>query len=438
MRLPRFPLLAALLLLPHVLPAETWNLDRAVATALAQNPDARAAKARVEGAQAMIQQAQSAWLPQFIVSGRYTETNSPMMAFGSILNQRAFNFGLDFNHPGRIDNFNATGTLAYNLYAGGRATAGRNAARAGAEAADLDLRAAHHRLAAEVVRAALNLRKAREAVTTVEGGVRAYEAAVAAARARFEAGQLLKADFLSLEVQLAQTREALTTARHGAALAARAFHFVLGQEPSPEPIELEANDPALARLALPDTGDYSARPELLGLQARVRAAESMVAAARGARRPTVNAFASYQYDQGWQTDRHGDSWLAGVSFDLNVFDGGTTAGEVRRRNADLAEVKEMLRKASLGVSLEVEQARLAHASAVERLAVSASAVAQAEESAALSRARFEKEALLIADLIGAESRLLESRLRRTVAAADERQALVELRLALGLFPLPQS
>lgn len=433
------PLLAALLLAgPTLLTAATWTLDRAVATALEQNPDARAARARAEGAQAMVQQAQSAWLPQFIVSGRYTETNSPMMAFGSILNQRAFNSGLDFNRPGRIDNLNATGTLAYNLYAGGRATAGRTAARAGAEAADLDLRAAHHRLAAEVVRAVLNLRKAREAVTAVEGGVRAYEAAVAAARARFEAGQLLKADLLSLEVQLAQTREALTSARHGAALAARAFHFVLGQEPSTAPVELDADDPALARLAVPDTGDFSQRPELLGLEARVRAAEAMVAAARGARRPTVNAFASYQYDQGWQTSRHGDSWLAGVSFDLNVFDGGTTAGEIRRRSADLAEVKEMLRKASLGIGFEVEQARLAHASAVERLAVSADAVAQAEESAALSRARFEKEALLTADLIGAEGRLLEARLRRTVAAADERLALVELRLALGLFPLPQS
>lgn len=432
------PILAVLLLAGPVLRAETWTLDRAVATALEQNPDARAARARVDGAQALVQQAQSAWMPQLLVSGRYTETNSPMMAFGSILNQRAFNFGLDFNHPGRIDNLNATGTLAYNLYAGGRATAGRNAAKAGAEAADLDLRAAHHRLAAEVVRAALNLRKAREAVTAVEGGVRAYEAAVSAARARFEAGQLLKADLLSLEVQLAQTREALTSARHGAALAARAFHFILGHEPSAEPVELDAADPALARLVVPDTSDFSARPELLGLQARVRAAEAMVAAARGARRPTVNAFASYQYDQGWQTDRHGDSWLAGVAFDLNVFDGGTTAGEIRRRSADLTEVKEMLRKATLGIGLEVEQARLAHASAVERLAVSADAVAQAEESGALSRARFEKEALLTADLIGAEGRLLEARLRRTVAAADERLALVELRLALGLFPLPQS
>ncbi len=438
MRLLSLLSLAAALLASAALRAESWTLDRAVATALERHPDARVARARVDAAQSMVDQAQSAWRPQVSLSGRYTDTNSPMMAFGSILNQRAFNFGLDFNRPGNIDNLNATGTVAYNLYAGGRATAGRNAAKAGTEAAELDLRAAHHRLVAEVVRAALNLRKAREAVVAVEGGVRAYEAAVAVARARSEAGQMLRADLLSLEVQLAQTRESLSSARHGAALASRAFHFVLGLDATENTVELLDDDPALARLSAPDTRDFTQRPELLGLHARVRAAEAMVDAARGSRRPTVNAFASYQYDHGWQTARHGDSWLAGVSVDLNVFDGGQTNAKVRQSSAELTQVKEMLRKATLGIGLEVEQARLAHADATERLAVSTRAVEQATESAALSRARFEKEALLTADLIGVEGRLLEARLRRTMAAADERLALVELRRALGLTPLPQS
>lgn len=429
--------LAVLILTPVAVRAEAWTLDRAVATALERHPDARVAQARVDAAQSLVDQAQSAWRPQVSLSGRYTDTNSPMLAFGSILNQRAFNFGLDFNRPGRIDNLNAAGTVAYNLYAGGRATAGRSAAKAGTEAAALDLRAAQQRLVAEVVRAALNLRKARESVGAVEAGVRSYEAAVAVARARYEAGQLLKADLLSLEVQLAQTRESLASARHGAALASRAFHFVLGLEATAESVELLDDDPALARLTVPATGDFTQRPELLGLQARVRAAEAMVEAARGARRPNVNAFASYHYDQGWKTDRHGDSWLAGLSVDLNVFDGGQTSGKIRQSGAELTQVKELLRKATLGIGLEVEQARLAHADATERLAVSARAVEQAAESAALSRARFENEALLAADLIGVETRHLEARLRRTFAVADERLALVELRLALGLTPLPQ-
>ena len=431
-----FRRLSLLLLAAVAAHAAPWSLDDAVATALKDNPDARVARTRVDAAEALVQQAGAAWLPQLSLSSRYTQTNTPMMAFGSILNQRAFTYALDFNHPGRIDNLNATGTVAYNLYSGGRATAGRTAARAGAEAAQLDLRTAQQQLATEVVRAALNLRKAHEAVIAIEGGAKAYAAAVAVARARFDAGQLLKADLLSLEVQLAQTRENLAAAKHGAALAARAFQFALGLEPSDEPVELLAEDPALARLAEPDTRDYSQRPELLGLAARVRAAEAMIAAARGGRRPTVNAFASYQYDQGWQLDRHGDGWFAGVAVDLNVFDGGQTSGKIREARAQLAEVQELQRKAALGISLEVEQARLAHADAVERLSVSADAVAQAEESAALTRARFDKQAVLTADVIGAEGRLLEARLRHTIAAADERLALVDLRRALGLNPLP--
>ncbi len=417
--------------------AEPWTLDRAVTYALAHSPDAQVARARVEGAQALVQQAQSAWYPQLAVSGRYTYTNNPMMAFGSILNQRAFNFGLDFNHPGQIDNLDAAGTVAYNLYSGGKASAGRQAARAGAQAAAYDLNAARHELAAEVVKAVLNLQKAREAVGAVEGGVKAYEAAVSVAQARFDAGQLLKADLLSLKVQMAQTRETLSSARHGAALAERAFDFVLGLDATDSPVELAQNDPSLARLTAPDTRDYSQRPELLGLDARQRAAEAMVEAARSGHRPSVNAFASYQYDHGWQLNRGADSWLAGVSVDVNLFDGGQTSGKIRQAAAELLQVKELRRKAELGIGLEVEQARLAHDDAVERLAVTASVVEQAEESASLTQARFQKEALLTADLIGAESRLIEARLRRTVAASDERMAVVDLRRALGFDPLPQ-
>ncbi|HTL66981.1 MAG TPA: TolC family protein [Lacunisphaera sp.] len=429
-----FPSLLFALALPGSLLAEPWTLDRALAAALKDNPDARLALRRAEGADAMVQQARAAWYPQLLLQGRYTQTNSPMMAFGSILNQRAFNFGLDFNHPGRIDDLNATATVAYNLYGGGRPTAGLAAAQAGVRAAAEDVRAAQNQLGAAVVKAYLDIRKAREAVGALEAGVAAYESAVGVAQARFDAGQMLKADLLSLQVQLAQTREQLAAARHGASLAERAFNFVLGAEDPAAPVALADDDPALAGLAAPDGVDFSQRPELVGLRARVAAAEAMRKVARGARRPTVNAFASYQYDQGWELDRHADSWLAGLSFDLNLFDGGQASGKIRQSNAELAQVKEMLHKAELGIGLEVEQARLALADARERLAVSAQAVAQAEESAALSRERFAKQLLLTAELIGVEGRLIETRMRHAFAVADERVAVADYRRALG-FPL---
>jgi outer membrane protein TolC len=291
-------------------------------------------------------------------------------------------------------------------------------------------------LAAEVVKALLHVRKAREGVSALEAGLRAQEATVANARLRFAAGQVLKADLLSLEVQLARTREALSSARHAAALAARAFTFTLGSEPSPEPVELAADDPGLAALTVPGATDFSRRPELVALEERLRMAEALVVAARAGHRPTVDAYVAGQYDQGWKFNRHAESLEGGVTLNLNVFDGGRTAGKVRQSLAELAQVREQLRKARLGIGLEVEQARLAHADAVERLQVTAAAVLQAEESAALSRARFEQGVLLAAELIGTESRLTEMRLGRVLATADERLAVVQLRRALGLSPTP--
>lgn len=422
-------------LLSSSLFATQWTARDAVATALRHHPDAAIARERLTAAEAMITQARAAGLPQLSLSGRYTQTNSPMHAFGAILNQRAFTPGLDFNRPGRIDNLNVAGTVGVTLYSGGRTTASRRAAEAGARAAAEELRAAHLHLANSAIQTLLNLRKAREAVGAVTAGVRAYEAALANTRLRFEAGQVLKADLLSLEVKLAETREALTGARHGAALAERAFLFVLGLEPAAHPsVELAPVDESLESLTAPESHATAQRPELAAIEQQIRAAEQRVAIARSARRPQLNAFASYQYDHGWKLDRHGDSWAAGVAIDLNLFDGGQTTGSVRQASAELAAAKEMLRRTQLALSLEIEQARLAYDSARERLAVSTQTVSQAEESAALSRARFDEGALLAADLIGVETRLLEARLRRTVAEADERLALAELHRAHGLNP----
>ena len=407
-------------------------MEEAVATALRQNPDVLSARHRIEGCQAMLQQVESAWRPQLYLTGGYTQTNNALVGLIFTMYQRNFGPTLNFNRPGWVDDLNATGTAVYNLYSGGQPTARREAARAGTRAAEHDLRTVQQQLAAEVVKTMLNLRKARESASALEAGVKAYESNLANSRLRFDAGQVLKADLLSLEVQTARTREQLSSARHAAALAAKVFGFVLGADPSEEPVELADGDPALVQISLPETRDFSQRPELVALQERLRMAEALLNAARGGNRPIVNAYVTGQYDQGWHFARHGESLQGGVTVEFNVFDGGRTAGKVRQANAELAQAKDQLRKTTLSIGLEVEQARLAHADAAERLKVTTGAVAQAEESATLSRARFEKGSLLAAELIGSESRLIEMRMCQTLAAADERIALIELRRALGL------
>ena len=414
---------------------QPWTLDRAIDTCLRQNPDARIARERSSEADALIQSAEATWYPHLSLQGRYTESNSPLVAFGSILNERAFSFALDFNHPGRVDDLNGSGTLAYNLYSGGRATAGLEAAREGARAAAEDLRAATNGLSTAVVRAYLDIVKAREAIRALDAGVAAYEAMLRSGKARFDAGNLLKADLLSLQVQLAQTREERSLAQRAEALAKRAFGAALGLDDPAQAVSVADTDPSLERLTVPSGNDASSRPELAGMQARVKAAEAMERAARGSRRPVANAFASYQLDRGWVLDHQGTSWMAGVAVDLPVFDGGETTSRIRQAASQVAQAREQLRKLAQQISLQIEEARLSCESARERLEVSDETVRQAEESAALSKARFDKGLLETSTLIATEGRLIEARMRRTLAEADLRLAIASYRGALGLPPL---
>jgi outer membrane protein TolC len=410
---------------------EVWSLERAVAFALEQSPDSRIAGHRIRSAEAMVRQANSGYYPQVGLEAGYMQTNTPMMAFGAILNQGVFSPSIDFNNPGQVDNLNLTGRVGYNLYSGGRRSAGRDAAEAGLKASELDSRSTRDQLGFEVVNAYFNIIKAREVVASTQSAVASFEENLKVARLKFDAGTFLKTEVLNLEVQLAQTRENLLAFQHQRDLAERVFLNLLGLQ-SNQGVTLASDDASIQRLVPPVGVDPETRPDLLAMQARTEAAEAQVRMAKGERMPTVNAFGSYQLDKGWRLDGTGDSWMAGVAVNLNVFDGNLTRGKIEEAEAQFNEAREGLRKMTLGVSLQVEQARLALTQARQRVEVTAKVVEQAEESAVLSRARFEQGVILSSDLIYIETRLTEARMRRAIAVADERVAVAQLRRAYGL------
>mgnify|MGYP003676179631 CR=1 FL=1 len=432
----RFFVFLAGCVLSTALPAAApWTLPTALAEARAHSPEAAMAAARLERAQSMGDQAGAANLPQVTLKAGYSQTTNPMMAFGAILTQGAFAPTIDFNAPGQVDNLNLTGIVGYNLYSGGRATAGLAAARSGVAATEQDRATTFARLDAAVTRAYFGIRQAREGLVALDAAVVTYEESLRVARLRYEAGQMLKSELLNLEVQLAQTREQRLLVRQQATLVARQFLYLLGRQPIGD-VELADSDAAIAAITAPSELSIDQRPELLAMEARVEAAAQMADVARGARRPTVNAFASYQLDHGWRLNGDGDSWMAGIQAEWAVFDGKTASSKIRAARADYAEAEAGLSQLGLALSLELEQARLAHEFAVEQLAVTATLVDQADESARISRARFEAGSLLSAELIGVETRLTETRMRRAVAAAGERVAAAELRRAAGLPILP--
>ena len=419
------------LLLCWAMPAlagERWTLERALAQALNQNPDARLARQRIAAAQAGLEQANAAFWPRLQFQSSYTRTDNPMMVFGSILNQRAYpSAGLNFNDVPEVDDLNTRGLVTVPLYGGGKLRAGREGAKAGSEAARQENEAVRNALGFEVSRGFYSVLKTRQFIRAAEAAVKALEGSLSVARKRLAAGSLLKSEALDLEVRLAQAREDLVRARNANALAGRALRNLLG---------LEAGDFEVAESAptvtAPDSGDFSARAELAAARQRERAALEQVRGARSGYLPRVSAFGSLDYDYGWKFENGGGSYTAGAIVQWELWDGKLTRAKVREAAANLESAREEERKLRLALEFEVEQARLDLKAANERLAVTGEAVAQASESAGLTRARFEQGAALSTYVIDAETALVAARVRRAEAEADRQIAIAALRKALAL------
>jgi outer membrane protein TolC len=409
---------------------EAWTLERAVAVALTNSPSARIASHRLRAAQAVMKQANSALWPKLQFETSYMRTDNPMMVFGSILNQRVFSPTLDFNDVPDIDNLNLRGVITYPLYAGGAITAQRRAAKAGSAAAEADAQAIRNTLAFEVARTFHNVLKTQSFIEAAEAAVKAFEANLKIAQQRREAGTLLKAEVLDVEVRLTQARENLVRAKNANALAKRALLNLMGLE-LPD-ITLIPPAPGAVPEPPPETASTAHRPELDAAAQRATAAEATVRAAKSGWLPKLGLFGSLQADYGFEMDGDGTSWSAGALLQWDLWDGRLTHAKVQEAKANLDTAHEYERQLRLAVNFEAEQARLNLHEARQRLAVTARAVQQAEESVKLTRARFSQGLALATQLIDAETALTAARVRRAEAEADERIAVAALRKALGL------
>ena len=413
--------------------SEPWTLERAIQHAVTNSPDARIAQRRIAAARAGLEQANAALWPQLQFQSSYTRTDNPMLAFGSILNQRSFSSSLDFNDVPDVDNLNVRGLLTMPLYTGGRVKAGRDAAKANTEAAKANAEAIQNTLAFEVARTFHTVQKTREFIRAAKAAVAAFEKHLIIASNRLDTGAALKIDLLDVQVKLAQSREDLSRVRNASALSIRALRNALGIEAGD--IDVAGEAPSVA---VPDTDDFSQRPEFLAIQQVEHSAAAQVRQMKSGHRPRVSAFGSLDYDQGWVNDGDGSSYSAGVLVQWDLWDGSLTRGRVSEAQANLEAVREERRKLRLAIDLEVEQARRQLNDANERLTVTQNSVSQAEESVELTRARFEQGLVLSTQLSDAQTALTAARMRRAEAEGDQRIAIAALRKALGLPQLDAS
>lgn len=424
---------------PSVETAKTYTLAQAVDAALNSNPDLQIIHERINQAEAQLGIAKASFYPQLNTRLSYEYSDNPSRAFGMVIAQRRLNFnGIDFNHPGGVNNYRPEVMASYSLYNGGQDTAQRKAAELGVSSAALQESATRNQLIEAVTAAYYGILAAEAAHKVAQRAIQAVQSELQQSQIRYDAGTLLKSDLLSLRAQLAEAQDAEIQTANAIELAFTSLKTLLGLEVEQNIKLAEDSIPALpsvatALSALVDQALLQ-RPEIQAANLKAAIAEQQLKAAQGAYLPKANAYVSYGSDSkdfAYSTNR--DNVTAGVMVEMNVFAGFAQSEQIHKTQSLLAEAQTAVKQVQLEIENQVKSAHLQLSGALARLAVTASAVEHAEEALRLVNEQRKAGTETVTRYIGAEVARDQAHSRSIAARYDALRAEAQLNQALGIW-----
>ena len=406
---------------------DVLTLDRALSMAREMNPTLLVAREQVEGAEAAVDEAQSAFGPKLEGSLSYTHYNEEPRNY--VLGGTPGSYVME----GFEDTWQAALTLTQVLYSGGTLTANRAAARLRADA----LRATEARTLQGVENAVSNayyqLQRARANLDVAEESVRLAKDHLTEVQALFKHGVVARNEVLRVQVDVSNAELSRIQAENSVKVAwkglsrAVGFSFPEGTE-LPDPVEDVKTFP------LPDDPESLAleqRPEMKALTFYRRAALRTAEAAAGQARPQV-AFQGQARDVGDEffPDVQ-DEWTLTLSATWTLYDHGEIKAQVSQARAQAREFLAQLSDMENQIVQEVATARLNMESSLKRLDVARNQVDLAEEDYRMALQRYRVQVGTNLDVLDARVALIDARTQRVSAVYDTYTAQADFLYALG-------
>jgi len=386
-------------------PAAPLTLDQAVATALANQPQLRAARAGTRAADARAGQAVAGLLPQAGLTAGVTRSDAPR----PVTPGTSYSLGLSASQP------------LLDLGAWARTSAARASAAAQAE----DERATRADVILSVRTAWFQASAALDLVAVARETLENREAHLRQVQAFVEVGTRPEIDLAQARADRANAVVARIGAENDLATSLAQLNQAMGVTgPSDFPLA-PAGYPALpgeeGRLEDLLSEALAARPEVASQLRQREAQRATLRAAWASFAPTVSAVGRLGYG-GPEAVHLSESWSYGLSLDWSIFEGGRRRAQTQEAEAqlDLLDAQdEVLRQA---IRLELEQARLAVRAARATLEADGEVVVNARERLRLADGRY-------AAGLGSGLELNDAQVAVTNAAAQEVKARFSLAAA---------
>ncbi|MDP4995810.1 MAG: TolC family protein [Akkermansiaceae bacterium] len=400
--------------------------------AIGNNPDMRAAAARVEKAGAEAKIAGAGRLPSLGLGGNGQRAKQNFIGFpfggagGGVPSNISQQFGVNLNAAWEIDVW-------------GRAKAGQEAAIADAEARKYEYEAARVSLAGQVAKAWLALGESNEQVALAEQAVTASKVLADAVRERFERAILddggSPAQVRLTEAEVASRQGALAERKQERERVLRQLEILLGKYPS-------GSLAAGARLPeFPGSTPSGLPSELLQRRPDILAAErSLASAGRKLKQSKLARFPSLSLtgSAGTTTESLRDVlrsdfgvWSLGGSLSQPIFQGGEIQGGIEKASATEREEAAKLQKTVLEAFGEVEQALVAETFLSQREAAGKKSAQLSEDAAERAGEEFAAGTGEVLTLIDATQRQIDSASQYAAIRRLRLENRVDLHLALG-------
>ncbi|MEN8259645.1 MAG: TolC family protein [Pseudomonadota bacterium] len=417
-------------------PGRGISLEKAIDLALINNPDLRIASERIGLAEAQFGEALAAFYPQIKARVGYEHTNNPALVFSHIVAQRRFSFGQNINNPGSTENFRPEIVGALSLYRGGQDYQRSKAAELEVETAELEHQSVRNNLVEAVTATYYAMLAARENQLIADRSIRAVQSELNQAHIRHHAGAALMSDVLSLEVQLAEAQNTEIRAANAVELTLAGMKTLLGLT-AEEPLRFADNgDPAVPTLNMTfeELLDQALkqRPEMAIAANRVASRERERKAARGAHLPRADAYVSYGQNNrnpGFSSQK--DNVTASIAVEVDLFSGFRSQERVRAAERKLEQAREAQRRTRLLIEREVKTAYLGVREALDRVRVTETSVAAAEEALRLVTEQLRAGTVTVSRYIDAETARDSAHARAIAARYDALRAEAKLNRALG-------
>jgi NodT family efflux transporter outer membrane factor (OMF) lipoprotein len=412
-------------------------LDRLIAEALAEGGAVRTAAMRVREARALSRSTIGAYLPQFDAFGRgdYSQTldglGSPTGDFQRFETEQMVGaYGLQ---------------VSWEIPLFGRIQAAATGARANTRAALADHRGAQVALAADVAQAYVDLRAAHQSRAALEELVRHSDQLARILQTSANAGFAAPAEAADAKRQAEANRTRLPTLAIEALRAERALAVLRGRAPGTDDTELTTAlralrpVPSLAITAAPPLPAdlIRLRPDVAQAEAQAMLRASEVGVARSNLLPQLNLTGSIAVADnliGQGVPERSASVSAAPLITIPLFDWGRRLADIDASDARFEQALVNYRDTVNGAVNEAANALTALDQGAKRLAAARAAEEAAEVSTRGARAAYDAGIRSLSDYLLTLQQLIDARLTRIDAEAQQARAAISVYRAFGGGP----